>query len=96
MSHSALQGLKTLPPGMRPKAVARSSGAAEVRPHSARHLGGSPCPRGAVAPWLRRGRRHRSQVEEGERGGGRGEEAGGCVGEGEAEGGDEEEGGGGS
>ena len=37
-------------------AVGGRSGAAELRPHSA--LGGSPYPRGAVAPWLRRGRRH--------------------------------------
>ena len=66
-------------------AVGGRSMAAELRPHSA--LGGSPCPRGAVAPWLRRGRRHHSQVpppagseDEGKGGderGGAGEEAGG-------------------
>ena len=70
-------------------AAARSSGAAEVRPHSARHLGGSPSPRGTVAPWLRRGRRHRSQDPppagsgDEEKGGGRdGEEEEGGAGEG--------------
>ena len=41
-------------------AVGGRSGGAEVRPHCA--LGGSSSPRGTVAPWLRRGRRHRSQV----------------------------------
>ena len=63
-----------------------------MRPHCA--LGGSPSPRGTVAPWLRRGRRHRSQVpppagsEVEERGGGReGEE-----GEGVAEDGGGQEG----
>ena len=36
-------------------AAARSSGAAEVRPHSARHLGGSPSPRGTLAVQSLRG-----------------------------------------
>ena len=83
---TAFRGQKTLPLGMRLEQLPE----AQVRPHSARHLGGSPSSRDAVAPWLRRGRRHRSQVPppagsgEEERGGGRGEEAGCGVGEGEA------------
>ena len=49
-THNALRGLKTLPPGMRPEQLPEAKGP-QVRPHSARHLGGSSSPRGTVAPW---------------------------------------------